>query len=38
MDAFVPILNKNKADIEKIERKEFKYGEGDRHYVSWPAM
>jgi len=38
MDALVPFLKKNKEDIEKIERKEFKYGQGDRHCVSWSTM
>ncbi|KAF8840100.1 alpha/beta-hydrolase, partial [Paxillus ammoniavirescens] len=29
--AFIPILDEKKAEIEKIEKKEFKYGKGYRH-------
>lgn len=31
--AFIPILNDKKADIDKIERQELKYGQRNRHYV-----
>jgi len=33
INAFVPLLNERKAEIEKVERNEFKYGQGDRHYL-----
>lgn len=33
MDAFGPVLLKNKAAIEAIPRKTFKYGSTDRHQV-----
>ncbi|KAF9221139.1 alpha beta hydrolase domain-containing protein [Gyrodon lividus] len=29
--AFIPILNEKKAEIEKVEKKEFKYGQRYRH-------
>lgn len=28
------MLDDNKAEIDKIERQEFKYGQKNRHYVS----
>ncbi|KAG6372056.1 alpha beta hydrolase domain-containing protein [Boletus reticuloceps] len=31
--AFIPVLNEKKAEIDKIERKEFQYGQKNRHYL-----
>ncbi|KAG8215736.1 alpha beta hydrolase domain-containing protein [Butyriboletus roseoflavus] len=31
--AFIPALDDKKAAIDKIERKEFKYGQRNRHYL-----
>ncbi|KAF9240843.1 Alpha/Beta hydrolase protein [Melanogaster broomeanus] len=31
LGALIPILNERKAEIEKIERREFKYGQRHRH-------
>ncbi|KAH0835579.1 alpha beta hydrolase domain-containing protein [Lanmaoa asiatica] len=31
--ALIPVLEEKKAEIDKIERKEFKYGQRNRHYL-----
>jgi len=31
--ALIPVLDEKKADIEKIERREFKYGQRNRHHL-----
>ena len=33
IDAFVPILEKNRAKVESVERKTFKYRSTDRNQV-----
>lgn len=32
--AFIPVLEEKKTEIDKIKRKEFKYGQKNRQYVS----